>query len=294
MRLPGVTYPNGRKSFRSYGASGSLADKLSRLAAIKDDNGSGSEGDTLASYAYNGAGTPVVEDFEQTDVKLDHFGGTSGTYAGFDRFGRVKQQLWRDYGAGADAEKLSYDYDCDSNRKYREDVAAGAASKKLDELYVYDDLNRLVDFKRGKLDANKTDIATTNGDRLRREEWSLTDTGNWSAYKIDANGDGDYSDAGDLDQTRTHNAVNEITDLSTTSSDPTYDPRGNLSADQEFIRADPRPRPVLTRMDAQSRGGDTSCRRAVRGTTGSSTRGPQCGAHRRASCQFRAPLDPCA
>jgi len=32
-----VAYPNGRKSFRDYGSANSLSDKISRLAAIRDD-----------------------------------------------------------------------------------------------------------------------------------------------------------------------------------------------------------------------------------------------------------------
>ena len=235
LRLTDTTYPNARKSFRNYGTANSLADKLSRLAAIKDDNGSGGEDDTLASYSYNGVGTMVVEDFEQPDVKLDYFGGTPGTYAGFDRFGRVKQQLWRNYDAPADRDKFAYDHDYNSNRKYRENVVAGAAGKKLDELYAYDDMDRLADFKRGKLDGPKTEIPYQNpADRLRREEWTLTDTGNWQEYKIDQNGDGDYSDNNDLDQDRTHNDVNEIGGISELGgqsawADPGHSARGNMT-----------------------------------------------------------------
>ena len=242
LRLTNITYPNGRKSFRNYGSGASLADKLSRLAAIKDDDGSGGEGDTLASYSYNGTGTMVVEDFEQPDVKLDYFGGTPGTYAGLDRFGRVKQQLWRDYDAPADRDKFAYDHDYNSNRKYRENIVAGAAGKKLDELYAYDDMDRLADFKRGKLDGTKTEIPYQNpADRLRREEWTLTDTGNWQEYKIDHNGDGDYSDDDDVDQNRTHNLVNEIYNATagdaiteeygpqSSWADPGHSARGNMT-----------------------------------------------------------------
>jgi RHS repeat-associated protein len=57
----------------------------------------------------------------------------------------------------------------------------------------------------------------------------------WSAYKVDANGDGDYTDAGDLDQSRTHNAVNELTGLSEAGgqsawADPVHDARGNMTS----------------------------------------------------------------
>ena len=36
----------------------------------------------------------VIEHFPQPEVKLDYFQGTSGTYAGFDRFARIKDQKW--------------------------------------------------------------------------------------------------------------------------------------------------------------------------------------------------------
>ena len=52
---------------------------------------------------------------------------------------------------------------------------------------------------------------TVSGLFLRR--WGLSPVGNWDVYGVDNNGDGDYTDAGDLDQDRTHNLVNEITDI---------------------------------------------------------------------------------
>jgi len=227
MRLTDVTYPNGRKSFRDYGPADSLSDKISRLSAIKDSIGS----QTVITYAYNGVGTIVREEFGQSSVRLDYFGGTSGTYAGFDRFGRIKQQLWRDFGVGADSDKFVYEYDYNSNRKFRQNVVAGATNKKLDELYAYDNLDRLVDFKRGKLNVYNTDIPV--GDRLRSEEWMLTDTGNWQTYLVDATGDGTYTDPTDLNQTRTHNLANELTGINviagqTNWANPTHDSRGNM------------------------------------------------------------------
>ena len=41
----------------------------------------------------------------------------------------------------------------------------------------------------------------------------------------------DLSGTAELDQTRTHNAANEITDLSGTANDPTHDASGNMTAD---------------------------------------------------------------
>ncbi len=62
----------------------------------------------LASYAYNGTGRLVVEDYEQPDVRLDYWGQTPDTYAGFDRFGRVVDQRWYDYGVSADRDRFAY------------------------------------------------------------------------------------------------------------------------------------------------------------------------------------------
>ena len=90
-RPTSMRYPNGRLVHFTYGSSGSDADLLNRLDAIQDDS-TGSPGTVLAAYDYLGLGQIVVEDFEKPDTKLDYFGGTSGTYSGFDRFGRVTDQ----------------------------------------------------------------------------------------------------------------------------------------------------------------------------------------------------------
>ena len=47
LRPTAVRYPNGRKAHFDYGSSGSHADNLNRLEAIKDDS-SGQPGSTLA------------------------------------------------------------------------------------------------------------------------------------------------------------------------------------------------------------------------------------------------------
>ena len=229
-----VQYPNGRKSFSSFGASGSLSSKLSRLDAIVDDNGTGNPGNALASYQYGGVSRMISEEFAEPSVRLDRFGSTSSVYDGFDRFGRIAQQRWSRQ--GTDREKINYEYDFNSNRKLRENVVAAAAGRKWDELYVHDALNRLVDFKRGRVNAGHTDIPLAGGDRVRREEWTLSDTDNWNAYNVDANGDGDYigTQGDELSQTRTHNLANEISGISEISGqthwqDPTCDARGNMT-----------------------------------------------------------------
>ena len=79
LRLTGTTYPNGRKLFYRYGTAGSLSDRLSRLAAIHDDDGSGALGAALSAYSFSGVGAMVVEDFPQPQVRLDRFGSSGDT-----------------------------------------------------------------------------------------------------------------------------------------------------------------------------------------------------------------------
>ena len=120
------------------------------MEAIKEDSG-GSPGDTLSEYTYLGSGRIVVEDYQQPDVKLNYDSGTAGTYAGLDRFGRVVDHLWYDYGASADRDRFTYGYDRASNRLYRENTVASGK----DEFYTYDDVNRLATFDRGDLNVEQ-------------------------------------------------------------------------------------------------------------------------------------------
>jgi hypothetical protein len=46
-------------------------------------------GTSLASDIYLGSGTVIRIDYSQPQVRLDLWGGTSGTFAGLDRFSRI-------------------------------------------------------------------------------------------------------------------------------------------------------------------------------------------------------------
>jgi hypothetical protein len=166
-RLTAVEYPNGRVVFYDYGTAGSADDCLNRLAAIIDDsnnNGQFGAGDqVLASYQYLGLDRIVVEDYEEAGVKLDLWGGTSGTYSGLDRFNRVIDQLWTDYAANPDTaiDEYRYEYDAAGNVTSKTNVLDQA----LTELYSYDDADRLKTVK--------------NGDNtITKESWTLDGTGN--------------------------------------------------------------------------------------------------------------------
>jgi RHS repeat-associated protein len=181
---------------------------------------SDSPGDTLAEYAYLGLGRIVQEIYPEPEVRLDYDSGTPGDYAGFDRFDRVVDHRWYAYGASADRDRYTYGYDRASNRLYRENTLTTGR----DELYRYDQVNRLVEFARGELNATKDGIT---GTATNEEDWALDMTGNWPGLVQKTSG------STDLDQGRTHNPVNEITAITATTgtnwADPEHDRAGNMT-----------------------------------------------------------------
>jgi hypothetical protein len=139
-RRTSVRYPNGRLVFYDYASSGSTADAVNRIDAIKDDS-DGSPDATLAAYSYLGAGLPspassgrgaggegiVQVDYPEPDLRFDlAFGAGNDPYAGLDRFDRVVDLLWRNYGTSTDAVRIQHGYDRASNRLWREDPVSVA------------------------------------------------------------------------------------------------------------------------------------------------------------------------
>jgi len=168
----------------------------------------------------------VIEDLEEPEVKLDYFGGTSGNYAGFDRFDRIIDQRWYDYGASEDRDRFKYGYDRASNRTWKENVVSKNLGTPiyLDEFYTYDGIHRLRNFDRGEL--NNPHSAIPNPQFS--EGWTLDPLGNWSNYIQKTNG------TTDLDQERAVNRANEITDITeatgTSWSTPIHDRAGNMTS----------------------------------------------------------------
>ncbi|MEZ6109495.1 MAG: hypothetical protein R3C99_00340 [Pirellulaceae bacterium] len=105
----------------------------------------------------------VIEDYQEPQIRLDLFGGTSGTYAGFDRFDRVVDHRWLNYNTSTDVDRFKYGYDRASNRIWKENTVSKAQTTPvyLDELYTYDGLHRLKTFDRGELNSSHTAIAGT-------------------------------------------------------------------------------------------------------------------------------------
>lgn len=151
--------------------------------------------------------------------------GTTGHYAGLDRFGRTRTHKWVDgeYGAlGAHAThgslpsipsivELAYVYDKASSIIEKYDARPGA-KQSLNHQYMYDGLNRLVEAKRGSGHGGNFTQATGS------QGWSLDLLGNHLAFNTDLNSDGQYGANDDRMLAGEYNFVNEVVELTKTES----------------------------------------------------------------------------
>jgi RHS repeat-associated protein len=162
-------------------------------------------------------------DYQEPDVMLDLWGGTTGTFDGLDRFNRIIDQRWKTSG-GTDKDRFKYGYDRDSNRQWKENTVSKALGSPvyMDEYYTYDNLNRLTVMKRGQLSSGTISSPTKD------QDWTLDKTGNWTGFLTKTSG------TTDLNQTRTHSPVNQINGISQSTGsawvNPTYDEAGNTLA----------------------------------------------------------------
>ena len=88
----------------------------------------------------------IQSDSTQPDVKYTLIGTAGGDpdtgdiYRGLDRFGRIKDSDWYNYGTSADADRIKYGYDRSGSRIWRENVVARSQGKYFDEKYLYDQI----------------------------------------------------------------------------------------------------------------------------------------------------------
>jgi RHS repeat-associated protein len=229
IRQTAITYPNGRVITSDYGSTNDIDDALSRVKSIVDDDMASTQ---LADYAYLGINTFVEVDYTEPEIKYTLIGTAGGDdpdtgdiYRGFDRFGRIKDSYWYDYGSSADLDRIKYGYDRNSSRLYRENTVATALGKSLDELYSYDQIDRLKTMDRGDLTALKDAINNLQF----AQDWRLDATGNWQRFRVDEDGTGGW----ELDQSRVANKVNEIENISESAGPswvtPAYSRAGNMT-----------------------------------------------------------------
>jgi RHS repeat-associated protein len=223
LRRTSMTLPNGTATTFAYLSTGSLHDDVaSRVTRVKI-------GDTILSgYQYNGLDSVVGTLYDEPDV-MWKLSGSTGTYPDLDRFNRVTSSRWtKDLATDKDFYDTDIAWDRNSNvTSVDEQVHAG-----FDVLYSNDELNRLKRAEEGTLSGGSI------SSRKRDQQWTLTQTGNWELDKVDLNGDGDFIDANELNDDRTHNDVNELTARDTDDNGSNnytlvYDAAGNLTDDGE-------------------------------------------------------------
>ncbi|MDZ4847682.1 MAG: RHS repeat-associated core domain-containing protein [Pirellulaceae bacterium] len=216
IRPTTMTYPDGK--VLTYQYDNTDAAKLSRVRTLDWD------GTDVCRYGYLGGSTFVITDYLEPEVKIDYaLGSGANRYDGFDRFGRVINLPWTNYGTPTDLVHLKYGYDRISNRIWRVDIVAQANSHNFDELYGYDGMQRLEDFERGLLNGGHNAITSPTFE----QDWELDATGNWKNFAQTVPPDSSQ----DIVQERLNNAVNELTDIDNTTGatwiTPEYDRNGN-------------------------------------------------------------------
>jgi RHS repeat-associated protein len=218
-----TTYPSDKIITMSYGTANSANDRLSRLAGVALTG----ETDPLGEFAWMGAGRLISLTMPQPGIALSYkhaagqpVGDSGDPYSGYDRFGRTVDMRWIKTSDQSSLSRIQYGYDKMSRRLWRQDLAAPADTKQ-DRFYSYDGLGQVTDSALGNLNINRTSIA---GIPAQREAFDYDAIGNWKDYLRQSEG------TTTLDQKRTHNRDNQLTELDANSDGIAYDAAGNMTA----------------------------------------------------------------
>jgi RHS repeat-associated protein len=220
-RLTSITYPNGKVV--NYNYNSGVDDSISRLSSLSDTSG------TVESYSYLGLSTVVkrahplpTNGLDLTYITPGGSGDAGDQYTGLDRFGRIVDQKWQQNTTPNPTitDEFKYGYDRDSNRLYR----TNEVNHSFDELYHangssngYDNLNQLVAFARGTLNANHDTISSPS----HTITWSLDALGNFSSTTTD----------GGSAVNNSFNKQNEETAAG--AANLTFDNNGNTTTDDQ-------------------------------------------------------------
>ena len=98
---------------------------------------------------------------------------------------------------------------------------AASSSVNQDEFFTYDGLKLLKTADRGDLNGGKTALSTLTF----AQDWDQDQLANWTSFTQDNDGNG----TNDLSQTRTHNDVNEITQVDSSATHVAHDAAGNMT-----------------------------------------------------------------
>ncbi|MBI5283450.1 MAG: RHS repeat protein, partial [Chloroflexi bacterium] len=220
-RRTSMTLPSGKAITYTYLTRGGLVDNpASRVTEVKD------AAVVLAAYDYLGSDQVVGVDYQEADISQKFYETGSG-YPDLDRFSRVVKSRWtKELSPNVDFYHVELTYDRDSNITSAEDSVHGG----FDVIYTMDNTNRVVRAEEGTISSGSITS------RTRDQQWTLSPTGNWKRDKVDLNGDADFVDTDEVNDTRGHNKVNELETRDTDSNSSTnysltYDAAGNQTDD---------------------------------------------------------------
>ncbi|MCB1202877.1 MAG: RHS repeat-associated core domain-containing protein [Verrucomicrobiae bacterium] len=219
-RRTSMTYPNGRVVNLGYGSSDSIDDLfgLVKSAAISG------EGGNKVEYSRAGLGRFVKVAYPQPGVEMSMIrpgGGSEGDsgdpYDGYDHFGRVQEMRWQNSSTGTPIDAWQWGYNEASNRTWKKNLVAASGQ---DESYGYDGLYQVIRDAVGTLNTNRTTVGGVPGET---EDFEYDPTGNWLGYRKNANG------SVVLDQSRSNNQDNQLTQIDGSSALLSYDRAGNAT-----------------------------------------------------------------
>jgi len=247
-RRTSITYPNGRVVNLGYGATDSVDDLFSLVKSVAISGESGNKVDYtrvgLARFVKIAYPQPGVEKRRGTGAVLDgapaepegrgpqagcpsqmsmirpdgsSVGDAGDPYDGFDRFGRVQEMRWQNSSTGTPIDAWQWGFNEASNRTWKKNLVAASGQ---DEAYGYDGLYQVKRDTLGTLNTNRTAIGGVPSDD---EDFTYDPVGNWLAYQKDVNG------SPVLDQSRSSNRDNQLTQIDGSSEGIEYDRAGNAT-----------------------------------------------------------------
>jgi RHS repeat-associated protein len=219
-RRTSLTYPNGRVVTLGYGEADSIDVLFGQVqsAAISGESGNKVE------YTRAGLGRFLRIAYPQPGVEISMIrpgGGSEGDsgdpYDGYDRFGRVQEMRCQNTSTSTPIDAWQWGYNEASNRTWKKNLVAASGQ---DEAYGYDGLYQVIRDAVGTLNTNRTAIGGIPGEE---EDFTYDPTGNWLGYRKAEDG------SIVLNQSRSNNKDNQLTQIDGSSALLAYDRAGNAT-----------------------------------------------------------------
>lgn len=215
------TLPDGSDVTFDYGTSGGLDDLAGRVQSVSlDVTGSPVE---IANYQY--MGTAQVVKRELPEPNLTSLSGPSQ----LDRFNRITQDAWSN--GSSNVQQFDITYDRNSNIRLVKDPIldnynGSAFVNSFSTKFDMDGRDRVVRADRGVESGGNI-----GGTQYLNQLWTLSQTGNWTNFKNDFDGDNNGTDTDEVNEDRTFNNSNEILTRTDPSATLVHDRSGEMTDD---------------------------------------------------------------